>query len=344
MNKTEVKFIFAYFKGRWVRLALLPKTHNESEYTIEPNQEVDQSLKPSSGRNCKEAYEYIISNAKEMIFPERLSDKDLKELCYRNDIPLNWVTNRFVNGIKESSGGRKQQFKTKRKCPPISSKDYNIFIDELNKINKTAGLIAEILYFINKSFGGYTYITLEEILRLKTSGVDFDDKFSKCISTLRLTSKESHLVSHYLPDKLWDELKNQIRPDSIYIFSNKNRGPLLAGDIDRLFKKAGKNAGIKEAISSLSLRPVCISYLIDPLSSNFEEISVEEWDGLCRTIPTLVMRRGRHSKHDPRDIMNMILHRLKEKKLVRDFPAYVDSQYRRWKKTGVFDAVIASRQ
>lgn len=339
----------AYYEGHWVYVPLFYVPENAIDddgllYRFRVTPVDGQELSdPPLRRSCEDFNNYINSTVMETILPDRLSEKNLKKLCFRNGIPIEWVSNKFKKELRSRDIKRAPRKASQRKSPPMNAKEYKSFVRELDNINKTAKVIAEILWFINKSLDGNDYITLEEVIRLEVINIDVDDRISKCISLFRSSPKGSHMVTHFLPDRIWNALNRQMRKGSLFAFSNKNRAPFFPGDIDRFFKKAGKNTGIKEPVSSLSLRPISVLHVNE---KPFEEISQKEWGELCFREPRLIEKKGRPSMHDPRVLMNAIFYHLRTKIPIRELPSWraVHSQYRRWKKSGVFDAVIIARQ
>ncbi len=336
-----------YYKGEWVYLPLffVPEEAITDDrlfyFQLTP---VDgkkiSDPEPEPRRNWEVTRACIRSKAKSTILPWMISNKELKELCARYNIPIGWVINIPKSKVSKAKY-RKQTGRKKRKCSFLDRLEYKSFIEELGKLSATAEVIAEILWFLNQKLSkGNDYVTLEEILRLTILEIDVEDVFSGCISLSRSSQKSSHIVGHYLKEKLWVALNKQIRQDSGFVFSNKNGGPLLPGDIDRVFKKAGKNAGIKGSVTSLSLRPHSSSSRIA------REVSVLEWDMLCQKIPKLKSRSGRPSKHDPRVILNAIFLHIDTKTPIRKLPKEyppgksVYSQYIRWKENGIFKAIL----
>ena len=354
MNKRrrskELYMCPAYYEGQWVNVPMFyvpEEAINDDRLSYFRFIPVDgQKLPdPPPKRSCEAAYAYINSNIKRTVLPWMLSQKKLKELCTRNDIPIAWVIERSKKNQDKfyQESGRRDQ----RKCSPIDNSEYKAFIKELGKLSATAKVIAEIQWFLNKKlYKGNDYVTLEEILRLDIEKIDVEDGFSRCITLFRSSQKSCHMVTHWLPNKIWKELNKQLNPDSLFAFSNKNRGPLLPGDIDRLFKKAGRNAGIQRPVTSLSLRPLTNTNPLVTVNRTRREVSIDQWKILCQKIPGLKSKLGRPSKHDPRLILNAIFLNLDNKISIRKMPPgyppakAFHSQYRRWKKNGIFNEIL----
>jgi len=239
----------------------------------------------------------------------------------------------------------------KRKYRSLSGSTFRLFLKHLKNIHKASAVVAEILWFLNKSIHQIgNFITLEEILRLQVQNIALVQEKSKWICLYRLCSKHSHstITVHYLPDYLWKRLCQLINSDSPFVFSNRNGGPILSVQIDKLFKKAGKSAGITKSVTSLSLRPSCGR--ISSEEKHLQEVSPAEWRQLCHKFPSPVEKRGRKSKYCPRTMLNGILYHLRTgcpfRKLPLDYPPglSIDSQYRRWKRNGIFDDLLRERK
>lgn len=332
-------FTFAYHRGRWVRVPMLPGPSD----IIEDNQnqkEDAQKANTAVGRCCKEAYAKIDSLAEEYIDPETISEKDLTDLCAQNDLPIGWITDRFPKKIRQEVC-EKRLDKRKRKFSSLGSAGYKLFIRELRSICKKSAVIAEIMWFLNSTLSADNYITVEELVRLRLNNVSPEDGIYSMIMLSRSSLQRGHLLGYELPEYIWNPLCELIRSDSLYIFSNKNGGPLLPENIQKNFIIAGKMAGLKEPVSSLSLRPT--------KPSPFREITLDEWDMLIKRVPNLISRRGTPSQYDRRNILNAILYHLLTGTPMRNLPfslpfRAIDSQYRRWLKNGVIDAVLKVRE
>lgn len=346
-------FEYAYHRGRWVVVPLffvpddaVGDDGNLHHFQLIP---VDgQELPEPPLRRCVDlAYERISCDIKETILPWMLSKEEVTELCTRNNIPLLWVTGDQRN-ISINSKSHKSTRRDKRKYTCLNKTEYKRFIKNLKCINAQSSIIAQILWFFNSQLqAGDDYITLDEVLRLKVEDVDLEHGTSTCIKLHRSSTQGSHMVVHWLPEYIWTPLCQLIQQDSYFVFSNKNRGPLLPSDVARCFKKAGEVAEIKGTVSSLSLRPIGLKNFS---TQRFQEISILEWDTLCLQVPNLIASRGTRPKHDQRCVFNAILYHLRTKTPIRKLPSIyppakaIHSQCRRWKKNGVFDLVLAARQ
>lgn len=358
-------FIAAYHRNRWVAVPLfyipleaIGEDGHLHSYRFIP--EDGQEFSTSLPRRSIPAEENIHHQIQETILPWTLPKKELEELCTKNDISEYWISGNQRKISKKSSGDRSSRRK-KRKYAVLKKTEYKKFISKLRKISKQSTVIADILWFLNERLKlGDGYVTLAEILRMRVRDVDPEDGITTCIRLKRTGLQGRHELLHYLPEFIWKPLCLLIKQDSVFVFSNKNRGPLLSIDVTKHFKKAGALAGIKGTISSLSLRPIgkqCpsqgdaskgIKMTYDV--TRLQEISVKEWKKLVTQIPGLIGKRGRSSEHNPRIIFNAILFHLRTSTPYRKLPSIyppakaVHSQYRRWKEKGVLDAVLKARK
>ncbi|NGX43633.1 MAG: hypothetical protein K940chlam7_01932 [Chlamydiae bacterium] len=325
MKINDIYFHSAYYGGRWV---YVPMRYVPEEAVGEDGRlrkfrfiPVDgQALpEPKPGRDENRAYMRIASSVKETILPERLSDSEIKKLCTKNDIPLGWVTNRFQRKDVKEKTTLEPCRRSKRKITSLGKKSYKKFIKQLKSISKQSGVIAEILWFLNCELEKEDdYITLEEVLRLRIHDVDPDDGISTCITLSRSTSSGCHLVGYYLPESIWRSLCKEIRLDCLYVFSNDNGIPILPGSVNKGFQLAGELAGLKEPVTSLSLRPISNSnqtpkssiskYVVELKDTPYKEISIDEYENMKRCVPSLNSKKGKPPTHDPRDMINAILY------------------------------------
>lgn len=358
-------FIAAYYKKRWVAVPLFyiplevigeDGCLRSYRFIPEDGQELSKPLERSPVRE-----EFDIDHlVQESIIPWRLSKKDLKELCTNNDISEYWVTGNQRTISKNISDDRSTRRK-KRKHSAIKKAEYKKFIAKLKKISKQSAVVAEILWFLNgRLMAGNDYITLAEVLRMRIRDIDPEDGITTCIRLKRTGKNSRHEVMHYLPEYIWRPLCALIKKDSVFVFSNKNLGSLLSGDVTDHFKKAAKLAGIKGTVCSLSLRPIGIDYIPknnthkDTKEPNdvrrLQEITSEEWEMLCNQIPNLIKKKGRHSEHDPRIVFNAILYHLRTGTPYRKLPSIypsglsVHSQLLRWNKKCIVEAVLEARK
>ncbi len=342
VNKRNGLFFIAYWEGHWVRVPLLdvPQTvppdyelvyHDQSEFLVK--------------QGCAQTYKRRASQAKETIIPERLSLAEVKKLCTSNGIPLEWVILCPNKTTPATSSKQRPSRRVKRKFKPLNRSEYDPFIENLRAVNPRNALIAELLCFLNGLLEeDDDFITIEELLRLCISDVDFGNDVVTGITLQRSGANQSHLLWCDLPGDLGDALHKEIRLDSLYVFSNTNGGPLLLHNINRSFKKASKKAGLKEAVTSLMLRP-----LLKSAPAKLKQFSAEEWETVCSHVPALQSKKGTSPIHDQRLICNAIFYHLYTatpwRKLPSSYPPgeVVRSQYRRWLKNGVLETVLAVR-
>jgi len=352
-------FIAAYYKNCWVAVPLfyipqeaIGEDGHLHSYSFVP---LDGEELPKSSESLHKRKEFDIDHlVGETILPWRLSKKDLKKLCTDNDISEYWVTG-HVRSFSNSALGLTRR--EKRKNLGLEKKDYKKFISKLRKLSEQSVVIAEILWFINRQLReGGSYITLAEVLRMRVRDVDPEDGIATCIRLKRTGQQNRHELFYSLPEYIWGSLCKLIKKDSVFVFSSKNLGPLLSGDVTEHFKKAGKQAGIKGTVCSLSLRPFCSEYvpkrdldkyIKNPMDeSNLQEITLEEWGMLCDRIPSLKGGKGRAPKHDPRAVFNAIIYHERTGTPYRKLPfgRSVHSQFLRWDEKGIINAVLQARK
>ncbi len=245
----------------------------------------------------------ICQSVKDIIDPRILSDKDVKSICSKNNIPLGWVTDRFAQKpkpktIREDSGRREV-----RKSAGLSLEQYRKFRDQLRKIDRQTAIIAEVLWFLNRQIGrDGTFVTLEELLHLKLQDLSSEEEGTKVITLYRCNPYQTHLIGHYLPDHLWRRMCEQIGNMTVFVFSTSTGGPVPSSHITKQFKKASKVAQTKNLVTSLSLRP--FAHVRKRRKRWIEvpkEVSLDNWKKLLEKIPSLTRVKGRPPKHDPRE-------------------------------------------
>ena len=359
----ELYFVMAYWKKRWVSVPFfhlpdgaITKTGELARVKFTPLD--GQEIEPLPKRENK-ALEKNAEVVQETIVPWLWPEKDLKKLCRENDIPLGWVTDRFPR--KKRSTRTEVSRREARKIPSLTPREYRKIRKELFKLSEPIAVAVEIVWFFNQILGKEgDFVTLEEVLRLQVQDVDPEspDGFG-CIRLFR-SGMQCHMIVHYLPPRLWKALGRQINDHSVFIFSTRNRGPLLPVQVDTCLKKAAKRAGFKEPITSASLRlpfdkkkveKVAKKYQYDAsIKPYLEPVNTEEWEAICARIPRIVERRGRKASHDSLDLLNAILYLFQKRcpirKLPVNFPPWraVESQKRRWQNAGILDEIIALRK
>lgn len=358
----ELSFGIAYWKKRWVWVPFFHLPDNSmtesgelARFKFTP---VDgQKIEPLAKRENK-ALEKVPSTANETIVPWFWSEKDLRQLCNDNNLPLAWVTDQYPREIRPGNEGINRR--ENRKTRSISSKEFRLIRKKLIKLDEQAAIIVGIIWYLNNSLGkAGGFVTLEEVVRMQVHDVFPDQQGCfHCISLFRSGARFS-FVFHYLPPRLWKPVCRQINDNSPFVFSTRNGGPLKPVQIDAYLKKAAKNAGIIDPITSASLRPqfdkkikrIAKKYRRDAsMKSYLEPVEAEEWKAIQGAVPGIQQRRGRKSVHDPLNLLNAILCHLKTRcpmrKLPHHFPPWdaVYSQYRRWKKNGILDAILSFRK
>ena len=361
-NVQKLYFGIAYWKKRWV---WVPFFYRPDDFMTESDKLARlkfisrdwQKNDPLAKRENK-ALVKISNVANETIVPWLWSEKDLKQLCNENDLPLAWVTDRYPWKIHQVNEGINRR--VNRKSRSVSPKEYRLIRKELIKFNKQAAIVIGILWYLNNSLGkGGGFVTLEEVVRMQVHDISPDQPDSfHCISLFR-SGARSHLVGHSLPPRLWKSLCRQINDISPFVFSTRYGGPLNSVQIDTYLKKAAKNAGINDPITSASLRPqfdkkierIAKKYRRDAsVKSYLEPVEVEEWKAIQGNVADIYQRRGRKSAHDPLNVLNAVLYHLKTRCPIRKLPQHfprgdaVHSQYRRWKKNGILDAILSFRK
>lgn len=347
----SVSYMEAYFQGRWV---YLPIPYVPQEASVERVQASDLCV-PVPQRNCDGARGKIVSAITEIIDPEAIPGRKLRELCRHNDIPLAWVSNKPCHTNRRFSGTGIATGCRNRKFISLTPPEFRRFIRALRPLHDQAVLIAQIIWFLNRAIG--SSIPLEALLRVKVNAIAQENDPSKWIRLSYFYNGTSHLTVWCLPEYLWNRLCCQVTDHSYIIFSNKNGGPLLVCDLDRVFAQAGKLAGIKGRVTSLSLR--CDKRLkmksvlkradIDS-GADLSEISVLEWKAIVSAILDLSQKRGRKSKYDARDVLNCIFLHLREGRSIRyasgrmSIPEdVVESQFRRWRASGMIARILKAR-
>jgi hypothetical protein len=357
-------FGIAYWKRRWV---FVPFFHVPDSAVTEDGELVRfkctpldrQIIEPLQQRETK-AREKNQALVKETIVPWLLAEKELKQLCRRNDLPLAWVTDRFLRNKRNVKKGANRR--EDRKIRSINSKEFRRIHKELTLLNEPTSLIIAILWYLNNSLGkGGAFVTLEEIVRLQVEDVSPEQaNASNWVRLLRTGISGTHLIVHCLPSNLWKRLCRQINDNLAFVFSNRDGGPLLPVQVDTQLKKAAKLAGFKESITSASFRPQFDKEQVKrsekrcrldaSVKPYLDPVNLEEWSAICEHIPAILGRKGRKSSHDPRDLLNAMLHLKRTscpiRKLPEEFPPWraVESQQRRWKKSKVLGEIIALRK
>ena len=108
----ELFFGMAYWKKRWVSVPFfhcpdgaITETGELARFKVTILD--GQKIEPLPKRENK-ALEKNAASVRETIVPWLWSEEALKELCRQNDIPLNWVTDRFPRKERRKSTRRAQ--------------------------------------------------------------------------------------------------------------------------------------------------------------------------------------------------------------------------------------------
>ena len=340
-----------YYKRRWV-LMLLPHVPHNSTVEVVHDEVRDRLLIDGSavaGRDFSTI---------EVIDPGNLSKRELKELCEANNIPLSWATDRFS---EDKCTGKTSNLRLeigRRKIRPISAQDARRVFKALRSIDRKSELIAKILWHVNKGLRtSGSYVTLEGILRLKKCDLHCQEVggvFYVCVEMMLFGRSGHSVIIHYLPPHIFKPMFKQMSLTSPFVFSNHNGGgPLHATQISADFQKAGNSVGLIDPVTSLSFRPPLDARKVARFSKKnifsgiprtlLKAVTQEEWDAYFVKVLYHYEKKGRKPIYKPIILFNAILHCLSTgssmKKPVFPFlsASAVESQYRRWKKNGIFD-------
>jgi len=200
ITKKNPPFCSAYYKGKWVGILLffIPDSAQEFHSARTPN------LEESAGSKARES---ISGSIKEFIVPCVMPKKELKELCKRNGIPLSWVTDKFPKKTRKNKGIRRRE---KRKCRPLTPDEFRRFLQHLNRLDKTSGLVAKILWFLNRQLKQVgDFVTLEELLRLRIEEIaPKNDLEPYWIELRRSGFNGCSMIVHFLPKYLCRKCHN----------------------------------------------------------------------------------------------------------------------------------------
>jgi len=339
MENQTTQFFIVCYRGKWVKIPVR-----------EPMTETSFSAKPLT----KGVHQNIESM--EILELSTLPMKEVKKICTDNELELNWIIPQEPKEFLKSKLIQGSSRRYKRKYEPLSLDERKKFVLKLRELNEKAALIAEIIIFLNDQLDDSDeYITLEEVLRLKTSAVETDEVCTS-ITLMRCGSHKTHLITQMLPYDLEESLLKIIDPNAIYVFSTPDDTLLSPGNVNRIFEQAGA--------SSLSLRPIPKlrqSRIYIPiqkvsedirkelLEDSYKEVNLKEWEILCKTCPELRTTTGRPSKHKPIEKFNAILFHLRTgtslRNLPSNYPPYttIEPQLRRWGGINSIKKILNSR-
>jgi hypothetical protein len=345
---------YAYYRKRWVDVPLryIPPDAVDEEGEVHYYKFIpldDTKLTPSSTperRNDTKAFLNICMQIKECLIPWMMSDNEIKRLCRKNShIPYLWVTGKVLKPRAPRKFNEVLASARKRKIlTNLSKQDFRRFYQCLKKISPKSALIAQILWYHNNLLYP-DYVTLEEVLRVQIKDISHEEALSRQVALHR----PCHETCILIPEALWNGLCRLISEKSCFVFTNKSGAPMEAVQVINHFKAAGKMAGIKGVVTSLSLRPSNLDYKAQARKKMyFDDVSIENWEVMLKRIPDLKPSRGCKSKHAPRWLLNGILYHFRTgcpwRKIPTPYPPgqAVHSQYRRWVTRGVFDTIISS--
>lgn len=347
IQKKEPEFTLGHYKGRWVWIPLLyaPAESAKTPYGLQQFSFIPLAEEPIKDflpyYNCDLAYKKIVDSIWKTIDPEKLSDKEVKQLARTNDIPLHWLTKRFPIRHYASHNVRKSKL---RKNKAISSSDFSKLKKVIKKIHPKLAVALEVVKYHNDLLGeAGGYVTLGEVLRAKLSDLH-SGLGTQSLSLSRSGKSVTHLTSIWMPRSLWKKLSSILDEESLYIFSTDKNIPLTTSQANVYIARAAKAAKLSTTVTSLSFRPA-VNILAE--EDSYGGIIAEKWDEICREIPELLQRKGRKSKYDLRIMLNAILYfHVKKASTIRglpkEFPPYraVHSQLRRWEKNEVLKKML----
>jgi hypothetical protein len=308
--------------------------------------------------SCKvsvEMSEYINDQTLKILDPETLTNKHLKRVCRSRNIPLNWVTKRFLDiPRKQGIKGRKYE----RRNPPMTPTDYRKWISVLADISSQSALIARILWWFNRKLlkdhkyndekkdSESGYVILEQILMLEVSNTFLSKTHEEGIEPWICIMPSFHhrvMVRYPIPKYLSDGLRRQLVSQSHFVFSNKRGEPLDPAQVNKHFRIAGQRIGLKK-VSSLCLRP--LPKLVKGKTkkdnaSDFKLLTKKQFKDICKRFD-LISKIGRAPECDHRVFLSVLICNYKTKVSVRKLCSQlrisykaVETQSRRWKKKGL---------
>jgi hypothetical protein len=352
-----------YYRGDWMALPLL----NLYNQQIAPFFPEGVSRSPFK-RSCRERNNLCTSLTVTLV-PASLDGQELYELCKCHSIPIRWVLSVQPEELsKEDGESRRRRHINKRSKKPLNYEEYRKIYLKLREINFQSALICEILWCANRgtsvvAWNDYVdYITLEEVLQMQIEELPSTEAKDANYLTFTIYGAHDRTRSREIPRRLWKTLCKHVQGKCTFVFSNSLGGPVSPGQFNKHIQLAAKRAGVRSGnVSSLSFRSylhsetqkinVIIQDVEQFLVSNDPFVSVEknEWEHILRRFPELVSRRGRKSVHDPREMFNAILFIIRNQCSFEQLPANcfsreaVKSQYKRWKRKGLWDEICSFR-
>ncbi len=359
-------FTLAFYKGRWVKLPMfyVPAAAYDDESgelricSIELME--GPTLPALKIRDITSAKDKIWNLVTECLDLSSLSDEELRCVCRRNgDIPIEWVK----RGVRRPSRNKKSKTirrlsTEERTVKPLSLSKYRKIRNVLREKFPQSALICEILWKINQAFqDGGVYISLEDVVRLQVEDVA-PDGGKNAKNWIRFSYDGTKILVTHLPDAIWRRLCQYILEDSVFVFSTSTGAPLSAMQVNDHIKAASESIwGEKgKKVTAISFRPACDEEVLEKVKKSLidtkaklhlDPILEKDWKEICSKFPEIMKGRGMNSSYDPREMMNALLWRIKEElslAKVSSSPAFreaLKSQERRWKKSGVFDKIMA---
>lgn len=346
MDNQTIQYFIVCYRGKWIKI---------------PVREPINEISPSSAPLTQRIHQNIESM--EILQPSIFPIKEIKKICVDNELELNWTLPPESKEFSKSQLIQGSSRRYERKYTPLSIDERKRFVLKLRELNEKAALIAEIIIFLNDQLDySDEYISLEEVLRLKTSCVETDGVCTT-ITLMRFGPNKTHLITEILPYDLEESLLKIIDPHAMYVFSTIKDTLLCPGNVSRIFNQAGIAIGL-HSVGSLSLRPipkpnVSRNYVPIKKASKgnseissehpYKEVNLEEWEALCKKYPNLRASTGRPSKYEPIEKFNAVLFHLRTKtplrKLPNKYPPYatVESQIRRWGGVNAIKKILKSR-
>lgn len=298
-------------------------------------------------------------HVQEVLDTSTLSDRELKKICSKNNIPYGWARGQSSRKKRADQSMILRLEKGQRKNRAITSDSARKLFHELRAISVQSELIARILWFLNGSLAKTgSFVTLEGLLRIKGGDITCWNVGEKIFASIEIQISGRNcdsFIGHYLPQRI---LKSLLRMPNkgLFIFSNGYGGPLDPVQVNADFRKAGEKAGLTEPVTSLSLRPPydkkrarrCLSKnLLSGVPREFlAPVSEEEGKALFTKVLTKSVQAGRKPIHNRVEVFNAILYCLSSghsmKKKIPHLPTAgkVYSQYWRWKSKGILDEML----
>lgn len=161
----------------------------------------------------------------------------------------------FHKFLKDPSFVKKNKklgkYKAVKKDDCLTDQEAEEFFGVLKKINPTYELFARVLRYLNSGFRCSPQgpvIGIEVLLGLKVDALQSGNGRTVIDFTER-NSRAHVFFSVHVPENLFKRLKDLAEKSPLYVFSNKNGGPIDSGPIRRAFKRASKEANLGRKIT-----------------------------------------------------------------------------------------------